>query len=28
MEGLAEMTPFNVVGYRLELEGYCPDCLH
>ncbi|MCG8467711.1 MAG: transcriptional repressor [Gemmatimonadetes bacterium] len=28
MEGLAEMTPFDVVGYRLELEGYCPDCVH
>ncbi len=28
MAGLAEMTPFDVVGYRLELEGYCPDCLH
>ena len=28
MEGLAEMTPFDVIGYRLELEGYCPDCLH
>ncbi len=28
MAGLAEMTPFHVVGYRLELEGYCPDCVH
>ncbi|WP_419942272.1 Fur family transcriptional regulator [Candidatus Palauibacter sp.] len=28
MQGLSEMTPFDVVGYRLELEGYCPDCLH
>ncbi len=28
MGGLAEMTPFHVVGYRLELEGYCPDCVH
>lgn len=28
MEGLADMTPFSVVGYRLELEGYCPDCVH
>ena len=26
--GIAEMTPFKVVGYRLELEGYCPDCVH
>jgi len=28
MEGLEEMTRFDVVGYRLELEGYCPDCVH
>lgn len=28
MEGLAHLTPFDVVGYRLELEGYCPDCVH
>jgi len=28
MEGIAELTPFDVVGYRLELEGYCPDCVH
>jgi Fe2+ or Zn2+ uptake regulation protein len=26
--GIAEMTPFKIVGYRLELEGYCPDCVH
>lgn len=28
MEGLAGLTRFDVVGYRLELEGYCPDCVH
>jgi Fur family peroxide stress response transcriptional regulator len=28
MEGLAELTRYDVVGYRLELEGYCPDCVH
>ncbi|MDX1578364.1 MAG: transcriptional repressor [Gemmatimonadota bacterium] len=28
MEGLAELTPYDVVGYRLELQGYCPDCVH
>lgn len=28
MEGIAAMTPFDVVGYRLELQGYCPDCVH
>ncbi|MFV1987910.1 MAG: Fur family transcriptional regulator [Gemmatimonadota bacterium] len=28
MEGLAERTRYDVVGYRLELEGYCPDCVH
>ncbi len=28
MEGIAELTPYRVVGVRLELEGYCPDCVH
>ncbi len=28
MEGIAALTPFDVVGYRLELQGYCPDCVH
>lgn len=28
MEGLKGITRFDVVGYRLELEGYCPDCVH
>ena len=28
MEGLDAVTRYNVVGYRLELEGYCPDCVH
>ena len=28
MRDIAAMTPFNVIGYRLELEGYCPDCVH
>lgn len=28
MKGLAGLTHFDVVGYRLELEGYCPDCVH
>jgi len=28
MEGLSDLTPFQVVGYKLELEGYCPDCVH
>lgn len=28
MEGLTGLTPFHVTGYRLELEGYCPECVH
>jgi len=28
MESLAGLTRFDVVGYHLELEGYCPDCVH
>jgi len=28
MKGLADLTRFDVVGYRLELEGYCPECVH
>jgi len=28
MRGLTELTRFEVVGYRLELEGYCPECVH
>lgn len=28
MEGVADLTRFDVVGYRLELEGYCPECIH
>ena len=28
MESLAGLTRFHVVGYHLELEGYCPDCVH
>jgi Fe2+ or Zn2+ uptake regulation protein len=28
LKGLADLTRYDVVGYRLELEGYCPDCVH
>ncbi len=28
MEGLSRQTAFDVIGYRLELQGYCPDCVH
>lgn len=28
MESLAGLTRYDVVGYHLELEGYCPDCVH
>lgn len=28
MEGVASVTRFDVVGYRLEFQGYCPDCVH
>jgi Fe2+ or Zn2+ uptake regulation protein len=28
MAGVASLTSYDVVGYRLELQGYCPDCVH
>lgn len=28
LSGLGRGTEFDVVGYRLELVGYCPDCVH
>lgn len=28
LEGLGGGTDFEVVGYRLELVGYCPGCRH
>lgn len=28
LSGLGRDTAFDVVGYRLELVGYCPDCVH
>lgn len=28
LSALGSGTSFAVVGYRLELVGYCPDCVH
>lgn len=28
LAALGPGTDFDVVGYRLELMGYCPDCVH
>ena len=28
LESVGEATEFDVVGYRLELVGYCPSCRH